>query len=64
MAVSESVINLPYTAVYMGVGLAILAAVTTNAQQRQPRGYTQPLTYHPDIRRRVAVMSAQLEGAR
>jgi alkylation response protein AidB-like acyl-CoA dehydrogenase len=58
MAASESVLNLPYTAVYMGVGLAMLEAVTTNVQQRQPPGYTQPLAYHPDIRRRVALMSA------
>jgi alkylation response protein AidB-like acyl-CoA dehydrogenase len=64
MAASESVLNLPYTAVYMGVGLAMLEAVTTNVHQRQPPGYTQPLAYHPDIRRRVALMSAQLEGAR
>jgi alkylation response protein AidB-like acyl-CoA dehydrogenase len=64
LAANESMINLPYTAVYMGVGLAILAAITTYVQQRRPKGYTQPLAYHPDIRRRVAIMSAQLEAAR
>ena len=64
MALSEAVLNLPYTAVYMGVGLAVLEAVTANVQQRHPPGYTQPLAYHPDIRRRVALMSTQLEAAR
>jgi alkylation response protein AidB-like acyl-CoA dehydrogenase len=63
-AANESLINLPYTAVYMGVGLAILEAVTQSVRQRRPKGYTQPLAYHPEIRRRVALMSAQLEAAR
>ena len=63
-ATNESAIDLPYTAVYLGVGFAVLKAITENVCQRQPKGYAQPLAYHPDIRRRVAVMSAQLEAAR
>jgi alkylation response protein AidB-like acyl-CoA dehydrogenase len=31
---------------------------------RIPRGFTQPLSYHPDIRRRVAEMSVDVEAAR
>ena len=64
LAASESAINLPYTAVYLGVGFAVLRAVEENVRQRRPQGYTQPLAYHSDIRRRVAKMSAELEAAR
>lgn len=64
LATSESAINLPYTAVYLGVGFAVLKAATEAVQQRRPKGYTQALAYHPDIRRRIALMSAQLESAR
>ena len=31
---------------------------------RQPPGYAQPLAYHPDVRRHVAELSADLEAAR
>jgi alkylation response protein AidB-like acyl-CoA dehydrogenase len=31
---------------------------------RRPEGYAQPLAYHPDIRRHVAEISAELEAAR
>ena len=64
LATSESAINLPYTAVYLGVGFAVLRAVEENVRQRRPKGYAQPLAYHSDIRRRVAKMSAELEAAR
>lgn len=64
LAANESAINLPYTAVYLGVGFAALRAVEENVRQRQPKGYAQPLAYHPDVRRRVARMSAELEAAR
>ena len=57
-------INLPYTAVYLGLGLATLQAIKTIVKARRPKGYEQPLSYHPDIRRRVGTMSAQLESAR
>ena len=57
-------INLPYTAVYMGLGLATLVAVKEVVGARQPKGYSQPLAYHPDIRRRIGVMSSELESAR
>jgi alkylation response protein AidB-like acyl-CoA dehydrogenase len=64
LATHESAINLPYTAVYLGVGFAVLRTITEYVQQRQPKGYTQPVAYHPDVRRRVAKMSAELEAAR
>ncbi len=31
---------------------------------RRPEGYAEPLAYHSDVRRAVAVMSADLEAAR
>jgi alkylation response protein AidB-like acyl-CoA dehydrogenase len=64
LATNESAINLPYTAVYLGVGAAVLRAIAENVRERHPKGYVQPLAYHPDIRRRVAKMSAELEAAR
>jgi alkylation response protein AidB-like acyl-CoA dehydrogenase len=64
LATHESAINLPYTAVYLGVGWAVLRAIAENVRQRHPPGYTQSLAYHPDIRRRVAKMSAELEAGR
>jgi len=64
LATNESAINLPYTAVYLGVGFAVLRAITDSVRRRQPKGYAQPVAYHPDIRRRVAKMSAELEAAR
>jgi alkylation response protein AidB-like acyl-CoA dehydrogenase len=64
LAANESAINLPYTAVYLGVGFAVLRTITEYVQQRQPKGYAQPVAYHPDVRRRMAKMSAELEAAR
>ena len=60
----ESMINLPYTAVYLGLGLATLTAIKSVVAARHPKGYTQSLAYHPDIRRRIGMMSAELESAR
>jgi alkylation response protein AidB-like acyl-CoA dehydrogenase len=64
LATNESAINLPYIAVYLRIGFAVLRAIAENVRQRQPKGHTQPLAYHPDIRRRVAKMSVELETAR
>lgn len=64
LPLAEGPIDLPYTAVYLGVGAAILRASIANVRGRTPKGYTQPLAYHPDVRRRIARMSAELEGAR
>ena len=64
LAGSEPSYNIPYTAVYLGVGFAALRAAIDSVKKRQPKGYRQPLAYHPDIRRRVALMSTQLEAAR
>ncbi len=53
-----------YTAVYLGVGVAAYKEVIKVLKERVPRGYSQPLAYHPDVRRRVAEMSVDLEAAR
>lgn len=53
-----------YTAVYLGVAAAAYTAVREMVQERVPRGYTQSMAHHPDVRRRVAEMSVDLEAAR
>lgn len=53
-----------YTAVYLGVAVAAYDEVRRMVTARQPQGYAQPLAYHPDVRRHVARMSAELEAAR
>jgi alkylation response protein AidB-like acyl-CoA dehydrogenase len=63
-AAIEAVFNIPYTAVYLGIGVAALRASIDSVTHRRPKGYRQSLAYHPDIRRRIAIMSAQLEAAR
>ncbi len=53
-----------YTAVYLGVAAAAYDEVRRVVKARRPEGYAQPLAYHPDVRRRVAEMSADLASAR
>lgn len=53
-----------YTAVYLGVAVAAYNEVRRMVTARQPQGYAQPIAYHPDVRRHVATMSAELEAAR
>jgi alkylation response protein AidB-like acyl-CoA dehydrogenase len=53
-----------YTAVYLGVAAAACSEVRKILHHRQPQGYAQSLAYHPDVRRHVAKMSADLEAAR
>jgi alkylation response protein AidB-like acyl-CoA dehydrogenase len=53
-----------YTAVYLGVAVAAYDEIRRVVGARQPAGYAQPLAYHPDVRRHVARMSAELEAAR
>lgn len=53
-----------YTAVYLGLAIAAYNEIRRVVTARQPPGYAQPLAYHPDVRRHVAVMSAALEAAR
>lgn len=53
-----------YTAVYLGVAAAAYDALRELVRQRVPKGYSQPLAYHADVRRRVAEMSVDLEAAR
>jgi alkylation response protein AidB-like acyl-CoA dehydrogenase len=53
-----------YTPVYLGVAQAAYDELRRLVHARKPEGYAQPLAYHPDVRRHVAEMSAELEGAR
>jgi alkylation response protein AidB-like acyl-CoA dehydrogenase len=53
-----------YTAVYLGVAGAAYEELLAVVKGRQPPGYAQPLAYHPDVRRQVAMLSAELEAAR
>ncbi|MBV9249016.1 MAG: acyl-CoA dehydrogenase, partial [Acetobacteraceae bacterium] len=53
-----------YTAVYLGVAAAAYDEVRRVVTARQPQGYAQPLAYHPDVRRHIAEMNADLEAAR
>ena len=53
-----------YTPVYLGVAQAAFDELRRVVGARLPEGYAQPLAYHPDVRRHVAEMSADLEAAR
>jgi alkylation response protein AidB-like acyl-CoA dehydrogenase len=53
-----------YTAVYLGVGVAAFNELRAAMHARQPQGYGQPLAFHPDVRRHIAELSADLEAAR
>jgi len=53
-----------YTAVYLGVAAAAYEEIVRVVKARQPAGYAQPLAYHPDVRRHIAEMSADLDAAR
>jgi alkylation response protein AidB-like acyl-CoA dehydrogenase len=52
-----------YTPVYLGVAQAAFDELRRVVHARKPEGYAQPLAYHPDVRRHVAEMSADLEAA-
>jgi alkylation response protein AidB-like acyl-CoA dehydrogenase len=53
-----------YTAVYLGIAVAAYDELRRVVTARQPEGFAQPLAYHPDVRRHIAEMSADLEAAR
>ena len=53
-----------YTPVYLGVAQAAYDELRRVVAGRKPEGYAQPLACHPDVRRQVAEMSAELEAAR
>lgn len=53
-----------YTNVYLGVGVAILNKMKQLSSERVAKGYAQPMSYHPDIRRRVAEVAVELDAAR
>ena len=53
-----------YTPVYLGIGVAAYHAIIDIVKGRTPPGFSQPLAYHPDVRRHMAEMSVDLEAAR
>jgi alkylation response protein AidB-like acyl-CoA dehydrogenase len=53
-----------YTPVYLGIGVAAYKTILEIVKGRTPPGFSQPLAYHPDVRRHVAEMSVDLEAAR
>jgi alkylation response protein AidB-like acyl-CoA dehydrogenase len=53
-----------YTPVYLGVAQAAFDEVRRVMHARRPEGYSQPLACHPDVRRHIALMSADNEAAR
>ncbi len=53
-----------YTAVYLGVAGAAYDELLRVVRERKVPGYAQPLAYHPDVRRQVGELSAELEAAR
>jgi alkylation response protein AidB-like acyl-CoA dehydrogenase len=53
-----------YTPVYLGIGVAAYKAIVETVQGRIPPGFSQPLAYHPDVRRHVGEMNVDLEAAR
>ncbi len=53
-----------YTPVYLGIAVAAYDEIRRVVLERQPAGYAQPLAYHPDVRRHIARMSADLQAAR
>lgn len=53
-----------YTAVYLGVAQAAYDEIKRVMHGRGAAGYAQSLAWHPDVRRHVAEMSADLEAAR
>jgi alkylation response protein AidB-like acyl-CoA dehydrogenase len=53
-----------YTPVYLGVAQAAYDELRRVVGARLADDYAQPLAYHPDVRRHVAEMSADLDAAR
>ncbi|MGH7112166.1 MAG: acyl-CoA dehydrogenase family protein, partial [Stellaceae bacterium] len=53
-----------YTPVYLGVAQAAFDELRRVVHARRPEGYAQPLAYHPDVRRHIAELGADLEAAR
>jgi alkylation response protein AidB-like acyl-CoA dehydrogenase len=53
-----------YTAVYLGLAGAAYDELRTVVLNRRPEGYAQSLAWHPDVRRHIATLSADLQAAR
>jgi len=53
-----------YTAVYLGVAVAAYNEIRRLMHDRKAAGYSQSLAYHPDVRRHIAQMSADIDAAR
>jgi alkylation response protein AidB-like acyl-CoA dehydrogenase len=53
-----------YTPVYLGVAQAAFDELRRVVHARRPDGYSQSLAYHPDVRRQIAAIGADIEAAR
>lgn len=53
-----------FAAIYYGIGRGVLNWVKQNLTERIPKGYVQPMGYHPSVRRRAGEMFADMESAR
>lgn len=53
-----------FAAVYYGVGMGALNWAKKLLTTRKPKGYAQPMGYHPMIHRRLGEMFADMESAR
>ena len=53
-----------FAGVYLGVSLAAYKEAIRIVQDRVPPGFSQSLAHHPQVRRRIAKMSADLECGR
>lgn len=52
-----------FAAVYLGVGLGILEYASELLTEKNPKGFAQPQAFHPDSRRRIGEMAAELHAA-
>ncbi|VEF46755.1 short-chain-specific acyl-CoA dehydrogenase [Bacillus freudenreichii] len=52
-----------FASVYLGVGMGIMEYTSELLSSRNPKGFSQPQAYHPDSRRRVGEMAAELHAA-
>jgi len=52
-----------FAAVYLGVGLGILNYASELLSAKKPKGFAQSQAFHPDSRRRIGEMAAELNGA-
>ncbi|MFD1706254.1 acyl-CoA dehydrogenase family protein [Siminovitchia sediminis] len=52
-----------FASVYLGIGMGILEYTTELLTAKNAKGFSQPQAFHPDSRRRVGEMAAELHAA-